>query len=152
MRAEPWRPVEGITAPCETIAFAYGPPHSAKVVMHFPHSKNGITRELVLGFRDVVVLAGEDEAPGGFVKAPPIASLPKLDLVLRPGSDTSSMTHPLMQLFDSEPLNQYQMMRPSNLPLAHFFLVSLDNLVHVIANSEVKARWRLPVVSNVPFA
>jgi hypothetical protein len=95
----------------------------------------GSHRNLILRFRHIVVLAGEDEAPGGFIAAPAIESLPKLERGLRP-----SWTFPLMRFLDSKPLDKYQLMRPEK--LGHFFLVSFDNLVHVIASVDVDASWR----------
>jgi hypothetical protein len=141
MRAEAWQPVDGISGPCDTIAFSYGPPQRATVVMSFTDSKGANVRELVLKFKELVVLTGEDEAPGGFVQTPDLGSLPKLPRDVEVAWDRPAYTFPLMRLFDSKPLRQYQMMRPPDPPLAHFFLVSFDNLVHVIASSEVEARW-----------
>jgi hypothetical protein len=91
-------------------------------------------RELILKFRTVVVLCGENEAPGGIVPAPAISSLPKLGRGEHP-----SWTFPLLRLIDSPPLKQYQLMYP--MLLAHCFLISLDNLVHVIASADVEAAW-----------
>lgn len=144
-RAEPWEPVDGISAPCDQIVFSYAPDHSATVIMSFTGPARGNRRELVLRFRHVIVLTSEDEAPGGFVPAPEIKSLPKVERADKLTWATPTLTFPLMKLVDSEPLRQYQMMRPPNPPLAHFFLVSLDNLVHVIAHAEVEATWNPPI-------
>lgn len=133
MRAEKWEPIDGIDSPCGQIAFSYVPDGTATVSMAFNESARPAST-LILRFRNVVVLAGEDEAPGGFVAAPAVQSLPKLERGHHP-----SWTFPLMKLFDSPSLNQYQLMRST--PLAHFFLVSLDNLVHVIAGAQADASW-----------
>lgn len=140
MHAEAWEPIDGISGPCDQIAFSYGPDHSANVIMTFAGPSGGHPRELALRFRQVIVLTSEDEAPGGFVPAPEIKSLPKLGR-----GDKPTWTFPLMKLIDSEPLRQYQMMRPPNASLAHFFLVSMDNLVHVIAHAEVEASWNVAI-------
>lgn len=134
MHAEVWEPIEGICGPCDHIAFSYTPVHAAAVHMTFAGAAGGPPRELILRFKQVVVLSGEDEAPGGFVPAPAINSLPKLGR-----GDHPTWTFPLLKIVDSGPLNQYQLMRPT--ALAHFFMISMDNLVHVIASAEVDAAW-----------
>ena len=134
MYAEIWEPIEGICEPCDNIAFSYVPLHAAEICMTFAASAGGGPRKLVLRFKQVVVLSGEDEAPGGFVPAPAINSLPKLGRGAHP-----TWTFPLLKIVDSEPLKNYQLMRPYE--IAHFFMVSLDNLVHVIAGAEVDAAW-----------
>lgn len=133
MRAERWEPVIGIEGPMDHIDFSYTSASKATVSNTFAGS-GGLARTLILRFTHVVVLAGEDEAPGGFIAAPAAQSLPKLERGGYP-----SWTFPLLRLFESQPLNQYQMMRPQQ--LAHFYLVSLHNLVHVIASADVEASW-----------
>jgi hypothetical protein len=134
MHAEIWEPIEGICEPCDHIAFSYIPLHAAEIRMTFAATAGGGPRELILRFKQVVVLSGEDEAPGGFVPAPAINSLPKLGRGAHP-----TWTFPLLKIVDSEPLKNYQLMRPQK--IAHFFMVSMDNLVHVIASAEVDAAW-----------
>jgi hypothetical protein len=70
MHAEMWEPIEGICEPCDHISFSYIPLHAAEIRMTFAASAGGGPRELILRFKHVVVLSGEDEAPGGFVSAP----------------------------------------------------------------------------------
>jgi len=134
MHAEIWEPIEGICEPCDHIAFSYIPSHAAEIRMTFAATAGGNPRELILRFTQVVVLSGEDEAPGEFVPAPATSSLPKLGRGAHP-----TWTFPLLKIVDSEPLRNYQLMRPQK--IAHFFMVSLDNLVHVIAGAEVDAAW-----------
>jgi hypothetical protein len=143
MRAEVWEPVDGIDGPCGQISFSYSPDHTATVLMSFAGIAGNPPRDLILRFRLVIVLSGEDECPGGFVQAPAIPSLPKLGRGEHP-----SWTFPLLKLLDSEPLNQYQLMYSPTHPLAHFFLISMDNLVHVIASADVDAAWSLPTPSG----
>ena len=141
MRAERWEPIDGINGPCGQIAFSYSPLHTATVSMRFDGIAAGPPRDLILKFRQVIVLSGEEECPGGFVRAPAVQSLPKLER-----GDNASWTFPLLKLVDSEPLDQYQMIfhqRAPNPPLAHFFLVSMHNLLHVIASADVHAAWNI---------
>jgi hypothetical protein len=105
MHAEMWEPIEGICEPCDHIAFAYIPLQAAEICMTFAATRGG-PRELILRFKQVVVLSGEDEAPGGFVPAPAINSLPKLGRGARP-----TWTFPPLRIVDSEPLKNYQLMR-----------------------------------------
>jgi hypothetical protein len=133
MRAEKWEPVNGIEDPIDHIDFSYNLASKATVSIAFAASESS-ARTLILRFTHVIVLAGEDEAPGGFIAAPAAQSLPKLERGRHP-----SWTFPLLRLLDSAALKQYQMMRPQQ--LAHFYLVSLHNLVHVIASADVDASW-----------
>jgi hypothetical protein len=134
MHAKMWEPIEGICEPCDHIAFSYIPLHAAEICMTFAATAGGSPRELILRFKQVVVLSGEDEAPGGFVPAPATNSLPKLGRGAHP-----TWTFPLLEIVDSEPLRNFQLMRPHK--IAHFFMLSMDNLVHVIASAEVDAAW-----------
>jgi hypothetical protein len=139
MRAEQWEPVAGICGPCDGIAFSYSRPRAAELVLTFAGTARDPTRDLILQFKQVVILSSEDEAPGGFVAAPAVDSLPKLGRGLHP-----SWTFPLLKIIDSEALKRYQLMRAPNSPLAHFFIISMDNLVHVIASPKVGAVWSSP--------
>jgi len=134
MRADMWEPVDGIDGPCDHIGFFYKPNHTATVSMTFAGSAGRPARILILRFHVVIVLTGEDECPGDFVPAPAIPTLPKLRRGEHP-----SYTFPLLKMVDSKPLNQYQLMYPQ--PLAHFFLISMDNLVQVISSADVDATW-----------
>jgi hypothetical protein len=51
-------------------------------------------------------------------------------------------TFPLLKFIDSEPLKQYDLIfHRKDQPLAHFCLISLHNLVQVIASADVEATW-----------
>lgn len=137
MYAEVWEPIEGICGPCDHIAFSYFPVHAGTVHMTFAGTAGGPPRELILRFKQVVVLCGEDEAPGDFVPAPAINTLRKLGR-----GDHPTRTFPLLKIVDSGALKQYQLMRLT--ALAHFFMISMDNLARVIASAEVDAAWSTP--------
>ena len=135
MRAEMWEPVEGILGPCGQISFSYVPPHAATVLMTFEGIAGGAPRGLTLKFSRVVVLCGEEECPGGFVPIP--QSLPRFER-----GDHRTFTFPLLKLVDSEPLKQYELIfHNKDQPLAHFCLISLHNLVQVIASADVEVIW-----------
>jgi len=125
--------VEGIDSPCEEISFSYVRDDTATLVMKF--SRVGGDRLVTLQFTRVVVLCAEEECPGGFIPLP--GPLPKLGRGVQPG-----WTFPLLKLVDSEALAQYDaIFHRKNQPLAHFCLISLHNLVQVIASADVKAVW-----------
>jgi hypothetical protein len=135
MRAEVWEPIDGICGPCGQISFSYFPAHTATVLMTFDGIGGGPPRGLTLKFKRVVVLCGEEECPGGFVPTP--KPLPQLGR-----GDHPTWTFPLLNFLDSEPLKQYELIfHHKDQPLAHFCLISLHNLVQVIASADVKATW-----------
>jgi hypothetical protein len=135
MRAEAWEPIAGINGPSGQISFSYVPAHTATVRMTFAGLAGGPPRGLTLKFKRVVVLCGEEECPGGFSPTPKL--LPKLGRGNHP-----NYTFPLLRFVDSEPLKQYdQIFHQKDQPLAHFYLISLHNLVHVIASGDVGATW-----------
>jgi hypothetical protein len=69
MRTEKWEPVNGIEGPIDHIDFSYISASKATASITFAES-GGSARTLILRFIHVIVLAGEDEAPGGFIAAP----------------------------------------------------------------------------------
>ena len=135
MRAEMWEPVEGILGPCAQISFSYVPSHAATILMTFEGIAGGAPRCLTLKFTRVVVLCGEEECPGGFAPIP--KPLPQLGR-----GDHRTYTFPLLKLVDSEPLKQYELIfHNKDQPLAHFCLISLHNLVQVIASADAEVIW-----------
>jgi hypothetical protein len=130
-----WEPVEGILGPCVQISFSYVPPHAATILMTFEGIAGGAPRCLTLKFTRVVVLCGEEECPGGFAAIP--RPLPQLGR-----GDNPTFTFPLLKLVDSEPLKQYELIfHNKDQPLAHFCLISLHNLVQVIASADAEVIW-----------
>ena len=59
MRAEKWEPIDGIDRPCAQISFSYSPVHTATVSMRFDGLASGPPRDLILKFRQVIVLSKE---------------------------------------------------------------------------------------------
>jgi hypothetical protein len=62
-RAEKWEPIDGIDRPCAQISFFYSAVHTATVSMRFDGLALGSPRDLILKFRRVIVLSGEEEWP-----------------------------------------------------------------------------------------
>jgi hypothetical protein len=113
-RATMLQVIPGMDAPFESISFAYEPgdDRSVSVTMHG-------TRSLRLRFTSVIALRFEDDCPG-------FDPLPRPLPMLRPG-----MTFPLLKVEESSWLNQWH---PVHQNLAHFVLLSLDDLVQLIAS------------------
>jgi hypothetical protein len=119
-RASVWYPVPDITDGFGSISFAYRPndSRSASVVMYG-------ARNLALEFTGVIALHFEDECPGNFPRPLELS-------VLRPGC-----TFPLLKIEDSHWLSGWPMWSD----LAHYFLVSSDDLLHILAHPPAQARW-----------
>jgi hypothetical protein len=82
-------------------------------------------RTLSLRFTQVIALRYEDECPG-------FDPLPKELPMLKPG-----VTFPLLKIEESEWAKQWAMYNN----LVHLALISSDDLVQLVANPEVDARW-----------
>ena len=124
--AHQWEPVEGIpniTDPFGGIAFAHeaGNERPLSVVM-YGH------QNLRLRFTGTIAIRFEDDCPG-------FDPLPKPLPMIRPG-----ITFPLLQIDDSKWLGQWKLIHTGS-KLCHFALLSLDDLVQIIAKSDVAARW-----------
>jgi hypothetical protein len=119
--ASPWHPLPDINDGFGSISFSYDSnrSRSAHIVM------NG-ARRLSLKFTRVIAFQFEDDCPGNF-KLP--ATLPRLN---------AEWVFPLLRVENSVLLGQWPMW-PN---LAHYVLLSLDDLVQLIAFPTVEARWQ----------
>jgi len=119
-RASAWYPVPDLTDGFRSISFSYQANDSrgALVVL------NG-ARKLSLEFTRVIAFHFEDDCPGNF---PLPRELPKLH---------TGLTFPLLKIENSRWLSQWPMWPD----LAHYVLLSLDDLVQLIAHPTVQARW-----------
>jgi hypothetical protein len=119
-RASAWHPVPDINEGFGSISFSYDSNDSrtALVVM------NG-ARRLSLRFTTVIAFQIEDDCPGNF-KLP--VALPRLN---------AKWVFPLLRVENSTWLSQWPMW-PN---LAHYVLLSLDDLVQLIALPTADVRW-----------
>jgi hypothetical protein len=127
-RAIAWHPVPDITGGFESISFAYEPRtartsfyqqlRSATIVL------NG-DRSLSLQFTGIIALHFEDDCPDNF---PLPSERPRL---------SADWMFPLLKIENSSWLALWPMW-PN---LVHYALLSLDDLVHVIAGPAVTASW-----------
>jgi hypothetical protein len=120
-RASVWRPVPDIEDGFGSISFSYESNRSrdALIVM------NG-TRQLILRFSRVIAFQFEDDCPGNFALPP---KMPRLN---------AQWVFPLLEIENSKWLTQWPMW-PN---LKHFVLLSLDDLVQLIALPTVDVRWK----------
>jgi hypothetical protein len=122
-RALAWYPVPDIDDGFESISFSYEArvptdPRSVSIVLHGK-------RTLSLRFTEVIALHFEDDCPGNF-------PLPQQ----RPRLNTDFM-FPLLKIEYSRWHAEWPMWPD----LTHYALLSLDDLVHLIAGPEVLAHW-----------
>lgn len=131
-----FEPVAGIIGPCERISFSYNGQGGASVRMVFS-AVNGLRGEdLYLEFEHVTALRWEPECPG--FNPMPLA-MPKCS-----EEAWSRWTFPLLITHRSDWLGRYRQVHEaaSNTPvLAHFYLISMWDLVQLIAGTSVQAKW-----------
>jgi hypothetical protein len=120
-KAIKWNPVPDINDGFEAISFSYhfDDARTVSVVMHGE-------RNLHLKFTHVTALHYEDECPGNFPRPP---ELPMLK---------SNLTFPLLRINESKWRAQWLMYTD----LIHYFLISSDDLVHLVAGPNVDAKWK----------
>ena len=116
-----WEPVSGIDGLFGSISFAYGPDDGRSVLVTMHGARN-----LHLRFTGAIALRFEDDCPG-------FDPLPNPLPMLRPG-----VTFPLLKIEHSQWLSQWH---PVHSGLVHFALLSLDDLVQLIAKPSVDAHW-----------
>jgi len=115
-----WHPVPDINDGFGSISFSCESNRSRTMLV----TMNG-ARKLQLRFTRVIAFQFEDDCPGNF-KLP--APLPRLD---------AKWVFPLLRVDDSAWHRQWPMWPE----LAHYVLLSLDDLVQLIALPTVEARW-----------
>jgi hypothetical protein len=124
-QASAWYPVLDITDVFGSISVSYEPratsgamSRSALVALHG-------RRDLRLKFSGVIALYCEDDCPGNF----PIPSdRPRLN---------ADYMFPLLKIENSRWGAQWPMWPQA----VHYALISLDDIVHVLAQSSVEAKW-----------
>ena len=122
-RATAWCPVPDITDGFGSISFRYdstadSQSRSAVIVLHG-------ARSLHLRFTGLIALHFEDDCPGNF---PLPTDRPRID---------SRFMFPLLKIENSRWLAQWPMWPQ----LVHYALLSLDDLIHLIAEPMVQAHW-----------
>lgn len=132
-----WEPTGSIDAPCADLGFAYAPPDTIEVRMRFSNVIDGHANDLLLKFSGAIAAQWETES-FGLIPLP--ESLPKC---LAKRWDT--WTFPLLQIEHSRWLATYDTRHPIAAEgRVHFALVTMNDLLHVLARPTVVATWVPP--------
>ncbi len=138
-RAVKWHPRPEVHVPCADISYTWtAPERRLSVLMHFSAVVGGLTDDLKLVFDNVLAATWEDESYG-LIGSP--AKLPKCA-----SPDFSSYTHPTLIVQDSTWARKYADQKypahdAGRKRLVHYYLVSLNDLLHVLAESDPTASW-----------
>jgi hypothetical protein len=139
-RAIKWMPKPEIDAPCADISFSWASEKGARlaVMMHFSRIVGGFSKDLELVFGRPLAVAWEEES-FGLIESPEI--LPKCS-----GADFRQYSHPTLIVEHSNWAEKYAAHKfaegaPEAENVKHYFLVSLNDLVHVLAESTPEAAW-----------
>jgi hypothetical protein len=134
MKASIWQPISGIVGPCADISFALSHKDTLIVTMHFSLVRRHPNRDLRLQFEHAVAMHWEQEYPG-FYPVPQNMS-----------------PFPLQKVEGSELLEQFSMDYgfTSGPRLTHFLLLSMNDLVHIIAYDDATAVWIPGIADEFP--
>jgi hypothetical protein len=140
MNAKKWFPFPELNVPCADISFAWSSAQGASLVvlMHFSRVLNGVDKDLEIVFPRPLALQWEDES-FGLIPSP--ATLPKCS-----NAEFLIYTHPTLVIEDSPWAEAYASRKysegdPALKNVVHYFLVSMNELVHVLAEANPNARW-----------
>jgi hypothetical protein len=139
-RAIKWMPTSEIDAPCADISFFWASEKGTRlvVVMHFSRVVGGFSKDLKLIFDRPLAVMWEEES-FGLIETPKV--LPKCS-----GAGFRECSHPTLIVEHSSwaekyAANKYGEGDPEAQNVKHYFLVSLNDLVHVLAESTPEAAW-----------
>lgn len=135
MKSSIWQPVPEIVGPCADISFALSLPGTLVVTMHFSLVIGLPDNDLRLQFTGPLAMHWETECPG-FYPVPP-------NMSKCADPQWAKWVFPLQMVEGSELLEEFRgIYQIGKAPeLSHFLLISMNDLVHVIARSGVTAEW-----------
>jgi hypothetical protein len=135
MKASIWQPVSGIVGPCADIGFARSREDTLVMTMHFSLVTGLPDKDLRIQFTGALAMHWENECPGFY----PIPQ----DMVKCSDPQWAQWVFPLQRVEGSDLLREFSGVYEigSGPRLAHFLLLSMNDLVHVIAKTEVVAEW-----------
>lgn len=135
MKATVWHPVHGIEGPCSDISFNRLLGGGLEVTMHFGLVNGLPNRDLRLSFQSAFALHWEEESPG-FCPRPE-----NMDKCASP--NWNQWVFPLQRVEGSELLDEHRGIREvrGGHKVAHFLLISMNDLLHVIARDAVSVAW-----------
>lgn len=133
-----WEPLTNLDVPCADIAFSFQPPWRVTVRMRFSNVRDGQANDLELCFSKAIPLRWESESYG-------LVHLPKPLPTCR-AEKWANWTFPLLRVDHSQWLAEHD----ARIPVAaedrvHFALVTMNDLLHVLALPDVEAQWVPPI-------
>jgi hypothetical protein len=136
-------PKPEIEVPCADISFSWASKKGARLVvlMHFSRIVGGLSNDLELVLGRPLAMSWEEES-FGLIESPGI--LPKCA-----AAAFREYTHPTLIVEGSSWVEKYAARKfaeadPEAKNVIHYFMVSLNDLVHVIAESKPEAVWLSP--------
>jgi hypothetical protein len=135
---ERWSVVTGIDWPAADVCFTYEAPFVTIARMRFSNVVGGSTQDLTVRFPGVIALRHESESFG---------LIPLPDSLPRFGAGRwSGYTYPLLKVRNSRWLAEHHARNPVEAAdRHHFVLVSMNDLLHILALSHAEASWSAPV-------
>jgi hypothetical protein len=130
-----WEPLENIQSACADISLSLDQQDRLLARMHFSSMIGQPSRDLLLSFSGLISLRWEQEHMGLNPLPQPLPQIGK--------GEHSNWTFPLLEVENSTWLAacEAHMPSPRDWPRTHFALISLNDLVQVLALPEVKAEW-----------
>ncbi len=142
-RAVKWQPKPEIDASCADISYSWASKQGAKlsVLMHFSRIVGGLENDLGIVFDNVLAVKWEEES-FGLITSPD-------DLPTCSNQRFNTWTHPTLIIQDSNCAREYADRKyakddRSAGRIVHYFLLSLNDLLHVLAESEPISTWVAP--------
>lgn len=139
-RAVKWMPMPELDTPCADISFKWESKKGAVlvVVMHYSRVRHGLGKDLEITFRDALAVRWEEES-WGLIDSPQ-------DLPTCSRENFAEWTHPMLIIKDSSWVELYANRRysegaPDAANITHYFLVSMNDLLHVLGNPNPEVRW-----------
>lgn len=130
----PWEPLPGLIAPCGSVSFSYESPDRLRARLAFSEVIGGVPHDLLLLFSGVIAARFESES-FGIVPLP--NHLPKFST-----PQWSNWTFPLLHVSSSSWLEEHVSHNPAAAERrVHFALISMNDLLHILALPEVTAAW-----------
>jgi hypothetical protein len=139
-RCVKWNIVPNIEAPCANISFAYDAPDRLRVLMRFSNVRGGIDRDLELIFHDAIGLRWQIESLRVDIEQCELQSLT---------GKWMRWAYPLLKIENSAWLQRFHSQNPVAVDQReHFFLVSMNDLVQVLALPNVDVSWIEPLADG----
>lgn len=138
-RAKKWMPQGEIAYPCADISFAWASQVNAELVvtMHFSRMVDGLQKDREINFGSPMSIQWEDESYSLTEFPTGIPECEKGDL---------RFSHPTIIVEDSNWArkyadNKYVTGDPEANDVVHYLLISLNDILHVLAETEPTTRW-----------